>query len=44
MYNKKLLLNVLNDLNKTKAPARKKDIEYVSPDSVDPTLENSQNI
>lgn len=42
MYNKKLLLNVLNDLNKTKAPARKKDIEYVSPDSVDPTLETPQ--
>ena len=42
MYNKKLLLNVLNDLNKTKEPASKKDIAYVSPDSVDPTLETPQ--
>jgi hypothetical protein len=42
MYNKKLLLNVLNDLNKTKAPVKKRDVDYISPDSMNPILGTPQ--
>ena len=42
MYNKKLLLTVLNDLNKTKAPVKKRDVDYMSPDSMNPILGTPQ--